>query len=313
MTQQYPNEYPNQVPHDVAVSVRIVTYNQADYIRETLEGALNQETDFPYEILIGEDDSKDGTREICLEYAQKYPEVIRLFLRNESDKIYIDGRKTGRYNSIETSNACRGRYVALLEGDDYWMDRRKLQMQRDHLVADENCKMCATRALIKFEGAGHGDDRISLRSGTGGSLHCVDFIYGRIVNLCTVMVRRDDPGESIDWGRSYYWGDKTRMLSATAGGGSCYVIPSVMAVYRVHGKGLWSSSGRDPVKMNTQMAEYFKVFQQTFPRVEADAVNSAVKFHTFCALRMSKRWGKACCYLIFNFRAILHYRRMSRK
>jgi hypothetical protein len=127
------------------------------------------------------------------------------------------------------------------------------------------------------------------------------------------MLRRDDPGESCEWGRPYYWGDRTRMLSATAGGGSCYVIPSVMAVYRVHGKGLWSSGGRDLVKMNTQMAEYFKAFQQAFPRVEADAVNSAVKFHTFCALRLSKRWVKACCYLTLNFRAILHYRRISRK
>lgn len=313
MTQQYPNEYPNQVPHDVEVSVRIVTYNQAHYIREAIEGALSQETNFTYEILIGEDDSDDGTREICLEYAQKYPEVIRLFLRNETDKIYIDGRKTGKYNAAETLNACRGRYVALLEGDDYWMDRRKLQMQRDHLVGDENCKMCATRALIKFEGADHGVDRISLRSGKGGALQCVDFIYGSIVNLCTVMLRRDDPGESIEWGCHYYWGDRTRMLSATAGGGSCYVLPSVMAVYRVHGKGLWSSDGRNAVETHTQMAEYFKSFQKAFPRREEHAVCSAVKFHTFCALRLSKRWISACYYLIFNFRAIIHYRRMSRK
>lgn len=313
MSEQYPNEYPNEVPHDVEVSVRIITYNQVDYIREAIEGALHQDTNFPYEILIGEDDSTDGTREICLEYAQKYPEVIRLFLRNESDKIYIGGRKTGRYNSIETEKACRGRYVSLLEGDDYWIDRRKLQMQRDHLVKDENCKMCAARALIKFEGEGSSEDRISMRSGPGGYLHCVDFIYGRVVNLCTVMVRRDDPGESIDWGRSYYWGDKTRMLSATAGGGSCYVIPSVMAVYRVHGKGLWSSGGRDPVSVNTKMAEYFKAFQQNFPNVEGAAVRSATKFHQFCALRLSKQWGKACGCLISNFRDILHYRRMSRK
>jgi glycosyltransferase involved in cell wall biosynthesis len=152
MAEFFPDEYPNQVPRDVEVSVRIITYNQAEYIRDTIEGALNQVTDFAYEIVIGEDDSTDATREICIEYAEKHPDKIRLFLRNEKDKVYVDGRKTGRFNARETSKACRGRFVALVEGDDYWIDRRKLQMQRDHLVDDENCKMCATRALIKFEG-----------------------------------------------------------------------------------------------------------------------------------------------------------------
>jgi glycosyltransferase involved in cell wall biosynthesis len=312
MSSEYPNEYPNDVPHDVEVSVRIVTYNQAGYIREAIDGALNQQVDFSYEIVIGEDDSNDGTREICIEYANKYPDIIRLFLRKESDKIYIDGRKTGRYNSIETAKACRGHYVALLEGDDYWIDRRKLQMQRDHLEQNENCKMCATRALVKFEGLAEGADRISVRSGSGGVLNCSDFIYGRIVNLCTVMVRREDKGESTDWGLPYYWGDRTRMLSATAGGGTCYVLTPIMAVYRVHGKGLWSSGGRDPVDTNVKMANYFKAFQQAFPLVEARAVDSAIKFHKFRVLRFSKRWGKACCYLVFHLRPIFSYRRNSR-
>ena len=302
------DEYPNSVPHDVEVSVRVTTYNHAGYIRDAIEGALNQDTDFPYEIVIGEDESDDGTREICIEYAQKHPDKIRLFLRREEDKIYINGRKTGRYNSIETRKACRGRYIALLEGDEYWIDRRKLQMQRDYLKANQDCKMCATRALVKCEGEGTGADRISLMSGTGGQLTCADFIYGRLVNLCSMMFRSEDYGKPIEWAQGYYWGDKSAMLNSTAGGGYCYVIPSVMSIYRVHGKGLWSSGARDAAKTNGLMSEYFKDFHQAFPTVEVAAVRSAIKFYKFCSLRMSGNVAVTFCYFIRNALPILRFR-----
>lgn len=101
------------------VSVVIITYNHADFIADAIEGALMQETDFPYEIIIGEDESEDGTREICIDYAERYPERIRLFLRSREDVIYINGRPTGRFNSVESLKAARGEYIAACEGDDY--------------------------------------------------------------------------------------------------------------------------------------------------------------------------------------------------
>ena len=78
------------------ISVCVQTYQHKNYIRQCLDSVLSQKTNFPFEIILGEDDSTDGTREICLEYAAKHPDLIRLFLRSEKDKIYIDGRKTGR-------------------------------------------------------------------------------------------------------------------------------------------------------------------------------------------------------------------------
>lgn len=307
------DEYPNSVPDNVEVSVRLVTYNHAGYIRDAIEGALNQETDFPFEIVIGEDDSSDGTREICIEYARQYPGKIRLFLRREEDKIYVNGKKTGRYNSIETRKACRGKYIAILEGDDYWIDRHKLQFQRDYLSKNEDCRVCGTRTLVKVEDKGAGVDRISKMSGPGGRLSCVDFIYGRIVNLCSVMVRSEDYGRIPNqWGLKYYWGDKTLMLSSTVTGGCCYVIPSVMSVYRVHGKGLWSSGGRDPAQTNQQLSDYFNHFSAAFPDVEVDAVKSAIKFHRLNALRLSGNWIAAVIFLLCNFLPIARFWKNSR-
>lgn len=111
------------------VSVCIPTYQHGPYIRECIESVLRQKTDFSFEIVIGEDASTDGTREICLEYAEKYPDKIRLFLRSREEVIYIDNRATGRFNFTETMKAARGKYIALCEGDDYWVDDNKLQMQ----------------------------------------------------------------------------------------------------------------------------------------------------------------------------------------
>ena len=99
------------------VSVCIPTYQHAAYIRQCLDSVLQQQTSFPFEIIIGEDDSTDGTREICLDYATRYPDQIRLFLRKEEEKIIINGNKTGRYNIIQNFREARGKYIAMLDGD----------------------------------------------------------------------------------------------------------------------------------------------------------------------------------------------------
>jgi glycosyltransferase involved in cell wall biosynthesis len=121
------DEIPSQEISDPAVlsknpliSVNIVTYNHEPYIAQAIEGALMQKTNFPYEVLIGEDDSSDGTREICKEYAAKHPDKIRLFLNDRKNVIYINGQPTGRWNFINLLKNTKGKYVAFCEGDDYW-------------------------------------------------------------------------------------------------------------------------------------------------------------------------------------------------
>ena len=84
------DEYPNTVLKDIPkpmVSCRVSTYMHAPYIKQCLDGVLMQKTEFPFEIVIGEDESNDGTREICIEYAQKYPDKIRLFLHSRENNI----------------------------------------------------------------------------------------------------------------------------------------------------------------------------------------------------------------------------------
>jgi glycosyltransferase involved in cell wall biosynthesis len=112
----------------IKISACIITYNQQDYIRQCLEGAVNQVVDYDYEIVIGDDCSTDNTFQICQEYANKYPNKIRLLSRE---------RNLGMAeNWADTIKNCHGKYVAMCEGDDYWTDNSKLQNQVDFLESN---------------------------------------------------------------------------------------------------------------------------------------------------------------------------------
>ena len=133
-----PDEIPCQEISDPAVlsktplvSVHMITYNHEPYIAEAIEGVLMQETDFPIELIIGEDCSTDRTAEIVIEYQKKHPDIIRI--------ITSDKNVGAHKNGWRAEKACRGKYVAYCEGDDFWIHPKKLQMQVDYLEAHPEC------------------------------------------------------------------------------------------------------------------------------------------------------------------------------
>lgn len=144
-------EHPNRVTDNPLVSVCVQTYNQVNYIKECLNGILMQKTDFPIEILLGEDASSDGTREICLEYQEKYPDKIRLFLHHRENNIKINGGFTGRFNFLYNLYSATGKYIALCEGDDYWTDPLKIQKQVDFLNRNDEVGIVHTKYEILHE------------------------------------------------------------------------------------------------------------------------------------------------------------------
>ena len=103
------------------VSVTVITYQQADYIADCINGILMQRTTFPIEIIIGEDGSSDGTTEICKDFAEKNRDKIRLFIRDRSLSQYKTSEgKVVRFNGVWNRMSARGKYIAVCEGDDYW-------------------------------------------------------------------------------------------------------------------------------------------------------------------------------------------------
>jgi len=120
--------------NNIKISACIITYNHEGFIRECLEGAINQKVNFEYEIVIGEDNSSDRTRQICAEYAEKYPNLIKFYPREKN--LGMIG------NWINTIQNCSGKYIAICEGDDYWIDPLKLQKQVDFLEANSDYVLC---------------------------------------------------------------------------------------------------------------------------------------------------------------------------
>jgi len=110
---------------EIFLSIAMITYHQENYIRQALDSILMQNVNFKYEIIIGEDCSLDNTRKILLEYHEKYPNKFQLILRDKNV-----GATRNLYDVLMN---CHGKYIALLDGDDFWTDSNKLQLQVDFL------------------------------------------------------------------------------------------------------------------------------------------------------------------------------------
>ena len=121
-------------------SVICVTYNHEPYIRDAIEGFLMQDTDFPFEVVIGEDCSSDGTKKIIDEYQNQYPQIIRVLETPKNLGAYA--------NFIRTLYSARGKYLAYCEGDDYWIVSSKLQQQVKFLEDNKEFSMAAHSVAI---------------------------------------------------------------------------------------------------------------------------------------------------------------------
>jgi len=129
------------------VSVSLLTYNQVGLIARAIEGVLAQRVNFTYELLIGDDCSDDGTGEVLRDYAGRYPDLITLTLHpRRYDEV------PGRTNNVTNLMACRGKYTAMLDGDDYWTDPLKLQRQVDKLEAEPEVVACSHDSSYEHDG-----------------------------------------------------------------------------------------------------------------------------------------------------------------
>lgn len=125
------------------VSIICNTYNQAKYIGQALDGFLMQKTDFPFEVLVHDDASTDGTDRIIKKYAEKHPDII--FPIYETENQWSKGVSISQKLQYPR---VRGKYIALCEGDDYWTDPQKLQKQYAAMEANPDCNMCAHGAMV---------------------------------------------------------------------------------------------------------------------------------------------------------------------
>ena len=222
------------------VSVVVVAYQHVSYITKCLDSILAQQTDFDYEILLGEDESSDGTREICLAYAKKHPKKIKLFLRSRKDVVYLNGNPIGRFNFLSTLKEASGKYIAICEGDDYWTDKSKLQRQVDCLERNTDLVACFHDATRVNEN----DELIAENHYTTDKLRftehdCISFLTSSYAT-CALLFRRS--AISYEWDNPLIEQITDEYLELVlAKYGDIERLPYNMAAYRIHSAGRWTS------------------------------------------------------------------------
>lgn len=204
------------------VSVFMLTYNQRHFIAQAIEGVLMQETKFPVILVIGEDCSTDGTREICIDYKKKYPDRIKLLLNNKNVGLGA--------NYIKTLDACDHKYIAICDGDDYWTDPSKLQKQVDFLEKNSNFNIVYTNNLNIYPS---GRKEVRDLSGFPKEGFFEDLVFQNYIASVTVMFKNMPLSDSMKrWMKKLPYGDWPTYLWILKNGGKIGLIDEVTAVYR---------------------------------------------------------------------------------
>lgn len=233
-------------PQSSVLTIIVPTYNHEKWIARCLDSILSQETDFSFAIWVLEDCSTDQTCSICREYAEKYPEKIRLFAREKN---------LGVLKNVQSALIqIKSRYWGALEGDDYWCDNHKLQMQIDVLEANPDCSMCGHDTLVKDLATDkewsfirnlmepRGRIKFSLETNPFWT-HPSARIYRNIVAISKIP-----PVMLFD----------TAILYVYQSVGDCYYIDRIMSVYNLTGTGIWTGVHRLRRRMLSLRESYAK-------------------------------------------------------
>lgn len=191
----------NQTDQDILVSICCLTYNQVEWIRKSLDGILLQKTNFKYEVIIHDDCSNDGTRDIVIEYKSRYPDLIHLILPEENQY------QLGKDMFDKCIQEAKGKYIAWCEGDDEWTNSNKLQLQFDYLESHSQCSLVYTNVDIYIES----EDRVEKNALTSGFIKPPKSFKEHLLNAghlapLTWLFRKDcyvhNTKRDVDWSYS---------------------------------------------------------------------------------------------------------------
>jgi glycosyltransferase involved in cell wall biosynthesis len=214
------------------LSVLLVTYNHEKYIRQALDSVLMQKTDFDFEIVVADDHSHDSTIAIIEEYQAS----------NHDTRVLPSERNVGITRNYQRGfGACRGEYIAVLEGDDFWISTTKLKSLVAFLEQHPECAFCFHRFLIHDEASGRFSTHPPLEIGTEFALFTAaqlasDNLIGNF-SVCVYrreLIARLDP--ALFEMKVYDW----MFNIMVAQEGMIGYIPEIMSIYRAHASGAWS-------------------------------------------------------------------------
>lgn len=255
------------IKKQIKVSVLCITFNQIKYIKQCLDSIVNQKTKFSFEVLINDDASTDGTKEVIEQYQKKYPNLIKPVFHRENQ--YSKGDMSLFVGNL--FHLVNGQYLALCEGDDYWIDDNKLQKQVDFLDKNPDYSICFNRSKIIFE-KGESEDSYYPDYGSHAKYNIEELLKSNFISTNSVMYRKQD-----------YKNMRTDLLPQDlymhlfhAQFGKIGFIDEVMSVYRRHEAGIWWASHSNRMdelykKQHLMLAGFYDELEKMFgstPRYE---------------------------------------------
>ncbi|MBP2283048.1 glycosyltransferase involved in cell wall biosynthesis [Flavobacterium sp. CG_23.5] len=239
------------------LSVCLITYNHENYIRQAIEGVLMQKVNFDWELIIAEDCSTDRTREIILEYKNKYPDFITLILQRKNV-----GPAKNWSNLLQTP---KSKYIAYFDGDDYWTDPLKLQKQVDFLEVNEGYGICfhnveqqnfLNEEITKIIPGYHVNKILSIE----------DYILENKTATCSMVFRANFFKSIPKWFNELPYGDLGLVLTVLKNSNKkAMILSDVMGVYRLHADGVhgkYLKNSREIIKTSIQHLDFIKKIEK---------------------------------------------------
>ncbi len=219
------------------VSIDCITYNHDKYLAKAIDSFLMQKTDFPFEILIHDDASSDGTQDIIRRYQEKYPDMIKPYIQEVNQ--YSQGvRRMGYTYNVKRA---KGKYIAICEGDDYWTDPDKLQKQVDYMEAHDKCGFCFHGARVVDEDEKEVDIIRPYLHSRKAKVEDVIERGGAFISTNSILYRKslmDNPPEFYMNGPVGDYSLQIYLSTREYG----YYINELMSSYRYNAPGSWTNN-----------------------------------------------------------------------
>lgn len=249
------------------VSIRCLVYNHEPFLRQCLDGFIMQKTNFVFEAIVHDDASTDNSAAIIREYAEKYPDIIKPIYETENQY----SKKDGSLRRI-MDKACQGKYIALCEGDDYWIDSDKLQKQINFLEKNPDYMMCFTRANVLYET--DFKTKFHFDKAENREYSATELLNTWMIPTASIVYRKEIMDYKIKGEQRFISGDIKLYLNA-ASMGKVRGMNDYTTVYRVHEKGI----SRDPkffIKRLQKYPDQYICILENYPNIDKKIIKKYI-------------------------------------
>lgn len=271
---------------DILVSIRCLVYNHEPYLRQCLEGFVMQKTNFAFEAIVHDDASTDNSAAIIREYAEKYPDIIKPIFENENQYSKQDGSIQKIINGAVHPKA---KYIALCEGDDYWIDENKLQKQIDYLEEHADCSLCFHDAITIDYRTGDEINKFKIPSKQVITTRDL-FLYGWFVPTASIVYRSYLKPSSEWYDKEFRAGDFVLLLYASKYG-YLHSIGEKRSVYRFFVPSSATHTGSKIKKPKFSYTNYLA-------RINKEQFEN--KYSFLVALKKIRAYGSLCKFYLLR-------------